>query len=95
MYPVLIIVLILIYISLQKFIYITLPALNSNSSKKKGNADYIIVMSDFVRSTEIVWLIVATCAVPSLLSLSLLTIFNDEILARWYATTVFMLKNLE
>lgn len=59
-----------------------------------ANVDYIVAMSDFVKSTEIVWLIVVTCAVP-LLSLSLLTIFIDEILARWYATTVFKLKNLK
>jgi len=41
MYPVLTIV--LIYISLQKFIYIILPALNSNPSKKKGVETWIIL----------------------------------------------------
>lgn len=54
---------------------------------------YIVAMSDFVKSTEIVWLIVATCALP-LLS-PLLAMFKEAIFARWYATTVFMLKNLK
>lgn len=58
----------------------------------KSNINYIVAVSDFAKSTQTVWLIVDTCAFPLL---SELIIFKDEILARWYATTVFKLKNLK